>query len=74
VDALQLQEPRFVERLKGLLAQYPDVQPSKLELEVLESSAFQDVARLRMSFARAANWAYRLRWTILQRAIPRCHT
>jgi diguanylate cyclase (GGDEF)-like protein/PAS domain S-box-containing protein len=45
VDALQLQEPRFVDRLKGLLAQYPDVQPSKLELEVLESSAFHDVAQ-----------------------------
>ena len=45
VDALQLQEPRFVERLKELLAQYPEVQPSKLELEVLESSAFHDVAQ-----------------------------
>jgi diguanylate cyclase (GGDEF)-like protein/PAS domain S-box-containing protein len=46
VDPLQLQEPRFVERLKELLARHPDVQPSKLELEVLESSAFQDVAQV----------------------------
>jgi len=46
VDGLQLQEPRFVERLKELLAQHPDVQPSKLELEVLESSAFQDIAQV----------------------------
>jgi len=45
VDALQLQEPQFVERLKELLARHPDIQPSKLELEVLESSAFQDVPR-----------------------------
>ena len=46
VDALQLQEPRFVDRLKELLARHPDIQPSKLELEVLESSAFQDVAQV----------------------------
>ncbi len=46
VDAMQLQEPRFVDRLKELLARHPDIQPSKLELEVLESSAFQDVAQV----------------------------
>ena len=45
VDALHLQEPRFVDRLKELLARHPGVKPSKLELEVLESSAFQDVAQ-----------------------------
>jgi EAL domain-containing protein (putative c-di-GMP-specific phosphodiesterase class I) len=46
VDALQLQEPRFVDRLKELLARHPGIKPSKLELEVLESSAFQDVAQV----------------------------
>jgi diguanylate cyclase (GGDEF)-like protein/PAS domain S-box-containing protein len=46
VDALQLQEPRFVERLKMLLAQHPQIPPSRLELEVLESSAFHDIAQV----------------------------
>ena len=46
VDALQLQEPRFVDRLKEILARHPQIEPSKLELEVLESSAFQDLAQV----------------------------
>jgi len=46
IDAMQLQEPRFVDQLKELLARHPDIQPSKLELEVLESSAFQDVSQV----------------------------
>ncbi len=46
IDALQLQEPRFVDRLKELLATHPEIQPSKLEFEVLESSAFQDLAQV----------------------------
>ena len=46
VDAMQLQDPKFVERLTELLATHPDIQPSKLELEVLESSAFEDVSQV----------------------------
>lgn len=46
VDAMQLQEPKFVERLRELLGRHPAIQPSKLELEVLESSAFQDIAQV----------------------------
>lgn len=46
VDALQLQEPHFVEKLTALLARHPEVHPSKLELEVLESSAFDDVSQV----------------------------
>jgi diguanylate cyclase (GGDEF)-like protein/PAS domain S-box-containing protein len=46
VDALQLQESRFVEKLRDLFAQYPDISPSRLEMEVLESSALQDVAQV----------------------------
>ena len=46
VDALQLQEPSFVEKLKVALGRHPDIQPSKLELEVLETSAFQDIAQV----------------------------
>ena len=47
VDATAVAGPRFVERLKELLAQTSRTfDPSKLELEVLESSAFQDVAQV----------------------------
>jgi len=46
VDAMQLQDPRFVERLKEMLGRHPRIPPSKLELEVLESSAFQDVSQV----------------------------
>ncbi|HEX4286996.1 MAG TPA: EAL domain-containing protein [Terracidiphilus sp.] len=46
VDAMQLQEPHFVERLTALLAMHPQIHPTKLELEVLESSAFEDVSQV----------------------------
>ena len=45
VGALQLQNPDFVDRLAGLLAAHPGVNPSSLELEVLETSALQDVVQ-----------------------------
>ncbi len=43
IDAQQLQHPEFVKRLEALLAEYPEVPPSRLELEVLESGALRDV-------------------------------
>lgn len=43
VSALQLQQPDFVERLGARLAAHPRIQPSHLELEVLETSALQNV-------------------------------
>lgn len=46
IDAHHLQQPDFVERLGALLAKYPAVSPAMLELEVLESSALQDVAQV----------------------------
>jgi diguanylate cyclase (GGDEF)-like protein len=45
VGALQLQQPDFVDRLKALLAVHPRVKASDLELEVLETSALQDLAQ-----------------------------
>jgi diguanylate cyclase (GGDEF)-like protein/PAS domain S-box-containing protein len=45
VGALQLQQPDFVDRLASLLAAHPKVKPSSLELEVLETSALQDVVQ-----------------------------
>tara|TARA_R110001583_G_scaffold77367_3_gene210698 strand:- start:6459 stop:7871 length:1413 start_codon:yes stop_codon:yes gene_type:complete len=43
IAAIQLQQTNFVNRLKTLLADHPDVPPRYLELEVLETSALEDV-------------------------------
>lgn len=43
VSAFELQQPDFVSRLRARLAAHPRVKPSQLELEVLETSALQDV-------------------------------
>ncbi len=44
VGALQLQQPDFVSRLRELMARHPRVQPGDLELEILETSALEDIA------------------------------
>lgn len=44
VAAMQLQQPDFANRLQQLLDAHPEVDPACLELEVLESSALEDVA------------------------------
>jgi len=44
VGARQLQHADFVLRLREMLAAHPEVSPSNLELEVLETSALEDVA------------------------------
>jgi diguanylate cyclase (GGDEF)-like protein/PAS domain S-box-containing protein len=46
VGALQLQQADFVERLRALLAAHPGIKPSCIELEVLETSALQDVVQV----------------------------
>jgi len=46
IDAQQLQSPDFVARLRELLAAHPGVQAGELELEVLETSALEDVAHV----------------------------
>ena len=43
VGARQLQQRDFVPRLEAILAQYPDLQPGQLALEVLETSALEDI-------------------------------
>ena len=45
VGARQLQQADFVQRLRLLLAAHPEISPGNLELEVLETSALQDLAR-----------------------------
>jgi len=46
IDALQLQTEGFVQRLAELLAAQPDVGPNRLELEILETSALEDIAHV----------------------------
>ncbi len=44
IGAMQLQQSGFVQRLEALLQEVPQVSPASLQLEVLESSAMQDLA------------------------------
>ncbi|MCX7192341.1 MAG: EAL domain-containing protein [Proteobacteria bacterium] len=46
VGARQLQQNNFVERLGEILAAHPGIEPSCLEMEVLETSALQDLVRV----------------------------
>ena len=46
IGARQLQQPDFVVRLGALLARYPTVPPQCLELEILETSALNDIAEV----------------------------
>ena len=46
IGARQLQQHNFVERLLSILAVHPGVKPSCLELEVLETSALEDVTHV----------------------------
>ena len=43
VGARQLQHKDFISRLRQIMARYPEVSPESLELEVLESSALEDL-------------------------------
>ena len=46
IGARQLQQSDFVDRLHALLAAHPQVKPGHLELEVLETSALEDIAQV----------------------------
>ena len=46
VDALQLQQNDFVEKLKNMLSRHPGVREGDLELEILETSALEDIDHL----------------------------
>lgn len=43
IAARQLQAHNFVERLQILLAAYPDVPPDRIELEIVETAALDDI-------------------------------
>ena len=46
IGARQLQQSDFVDRLKFILAKHPQVNPASVELEVLETSALEDIAQV----------------------------
>ena len=46
VGAQQLQQPDFVDRLKTILDRHLDIDPSELELELLETSALIDIEQM----------------------------
>jgi diguanylate cyclase (GGDEF)-like protein/PAS domain S-box-containing protein len=46
VSAMQLQQPDFVIKLKQLLIQHPDLARHQLSLEVLETSALEDLLQI----------------------------
>ena len=46
IGARQLQQADFVERLRALLARHPEMDPTALQLEILETSALEDVAQI----------------------------
>ena len=55
VTALQLQEDDFAGKLDDLLNQYPDISAGSLELEILESSALQDLKQVSHTMAACSD-------------------
>ncbi len=54
IAANHLQQSDFVERLRIVLAKHPDVDPAYLELEVLETSALEDMSHVSALIAACA--------------------
>lgn len=46
VSAIQLQQTNFVDQLDDLLKAHPDVNPNLLELEIVETSALENVSKV----------------------------
>ena len=55
IAAYHLQQADFITRLKALLAAHPGVRPERLELEVLESSALEDIGNVSAIIAACAD-------------------
>ena len=47
IAAPHFHRPNFVQRLKDILHPCPEVSPSRLELEILESAALEDMQYMR---------------------------
>ena len=59
IGARQLQQHDFVERLQALLKAHPQVSPSQLEIEVLETSALEDVTQVSQVIKECATMGVR---------------
>jgi len=46
VGGHHLQQPDFVSRLRGILAEHPRVAPQRLALEILETTALEDITQI----------------------------
>jgi diguanylate cyclase (GGDEF)-like protein/PAS domain S-box-containing protein len=46
IAAAQLKDSNFPDKLKAILAEFPDVEPNSLELEVLETSVLEDIEHI----------------------------
>ena len=46
IGAHQLQQPDFIDRVRAILAEHPDVTPGRLSMEVLETSALEDLTHV----------------------------
>jgi diguanylate cyclase (GGDEF)-like protein len=54
IAAHHLQQPDFVERLRQIMAAHPNVPPERLELEVLETTALDDIDHASAMIAECA--------------------
>ncbi|GAA0786664.1 sensor domain-containing protein [Marinobacterium sediminicola] len=52
IDAIHLQQPSFVQDLAHMLERRPKIQPGDLELEILETTALEDVDQVSMIINR----------------------
>ena len=59
IGARQLQQSDFVQRLQTMLNRHPQVQPGCIELEVLETSALQDMAQVSQTIDACAHMGVR---------------
>jgi diguanylate cyclase (GGDEF)-like protein len=59
VAARQIQHPRFLEVIRGALSRHPSVAPDHLELEILETTALEDVGVVQGVMARCREMGVR---------------
>lgn len=55
IGARHLQHPHFVRRLHEILSAHPNVEPHLLEMEVLETSALEDIAKSSLLIGECRN-------------------